>query len=144
MKYDTEFRKTETGEKLVNKWRTVRKVGCCARWKDFNKFCEDVLCSYDEDVYCISKVDDAKPYSPSNFKWLKKKNKAREDLTVGFAIKWNKTVNRIRNYYGMGNVEDMNANRCVCCGAIIPEGRQVCPSCIAAVNEAQGKENCEQ
>lgn len=23
----------------------------------------------------------------------------------------------------------MNDNRCVCCGAIIPEGRQVCPSC---------------
>ena len=22
-----------------------------------------------------------------------------------------------------------NANRCVCCGAIIPEGRQVCPQC---------------
>lgn len=23
----------------------------------------------------------------------------------------------------------MNNNRCVCCGAIIPEGRQVCPTC---------------
>lgn len=22
-----------------------------------------------------------------------------------------------------------NANTCVCCGAIIPEGRQVCPTC---------------
>lgn len=25
-----------------------------------------------------------------------------------------------------------NADRCVCCGAIVPEGRQVCPSCAAA------------
>ena len=23
----------------------------------------------------------------------------------------------------------MNDNRCVCCGRIIPEGRQVCPMC---------------
>lgn len=25
-----------------------------------------------------------------------------------------------------------DADRCVCCDAIIPEGRQVCPSCTAA------------
>ena len=25
--------------------------------------------------------------------------------------------------------QDRNANRCVCCGEIIPEGRQVCPFC---------------
>lgn len=23
----------------------------------------------------------------------------------------------------------MEDNRCICCGAIIPEGRQVCPGC---------------
>lgn len=26
-----------------------------------------------------------------------------------------------------------NADRCVCCGEIIPEGRQVCPNCLATV-----------
>lgn len=26
----------------------------------------------------------------------------------------------------------MNANKCVCCGAIIPEGRQICPNCELA------------
>lgn len=25
-----------------------------------------------------------------------------------------------------------DTDRCVCCGAIVPEGRQVCPSCTAA------------
>lgn len=25
-----------------------------------------------------------------------------------------------------------NADRCVCCGEIVPEGRQICPSCAAA------------
>ena len=26
-----------------------------------------------------------------------------------------------------------NVDRCVCCGAIVPEGRQVCPNCEEAV-----------
>ena len=26
-------------------------------------------------------------------------------------------------------------NRCVCCGAIVPEGRMVCPICEMAVDE---------
>ena len=25
--------------------------------------------------------------------------------------------------------------RCICCGAIIPEGRMVCPNCMVAVKE---------
>lgn len=29
----------------------------------------------------------------------------------------------------------MTENRCICCGEIIPEGRQVCPSCEAAAKE---------
>jgi hypothetical protein len=38
-----------------------------------------------------------------------------------------------------------NANRCVCCGEIIPEGRQVCPNCLATVKKGKdyGRENIE-
>lgn len=28
-----------------------------------------------------------------------------------------------------------NADRCVCCGAIIPEGQIVCPNCLVTVKE---------
>lgn len=28
-----------------------------------------------------------------------------------------------------------NSNRCVCCGELIPEGRQVCPSCERKASE---------
>ena len=31
--------------------------------------------------------------------------------------------------------QTMNVDRCVCCGAIIPEGRMVCPNCLATVKE---------
>jgi RNA polymerase subunit RPABC4/transcription elongation factor Spt4 len=31
------------------------------------------------------------------------------------------------------NISD-NADRCVCCGDVIPEGRQVCPKCEGDVD----------
>ena len=31
-----------------------------------------------------------------------------------------------------------DADRCVCCGTIIPEGSHVCPNCKAAVNQDAG------
>ena len=34
---------------------------------------------------------------------------------------------------GKTEAVSMNENRCVCCGAIIPEGRQVCPTCEEGV-----------
>lgn len=37
----------------------------------------------------------------------------------------NEAVNSIRDAVGPG----VDENRCVCCGAIIPEGRQICPIC---------------
>ncbi len=33
----------------------------------------------------------------------------------------------------------MNNNRCVCCGEIIPEGRQVCPTCEMGKRNKQVK-----
>jgi hypothetical protein len=33
----------------------------------------------------------------------------------------------------------MNNNRCVCCGVIIPEGRQVCPPCERGKRNKQVK-----
>ena len=33
-------------------------------------------------------------------------------------------------------------NRCVCCGAIIPEGRKVCPSCEESFGTIEKIETC--
>ena len=35
-----------------------------------------------------------------------------------------------------------DADRCVCCGEIIPEGRQVCPDCEDRAEDEQ-KRRCE-
>ena len=34
----------------------------------------------------------------------------------------------------------MSANLCVCCGAVIPEGRQVCPICEKGKNPMKNRE----
>lgn len=39
-------------------------------------------------------------------------------------------------YPGLCEVDIENVNRCVCCGAIIPEGRQVCPNCEGGKSNA--------
>ena len=38
----------------------------------------------------------------------------------------------------------MRENRCVCCGEIIPEGKQVCQNCLVTVNNKpnNGCERC--
>ena len=33
----------------------------------------------------------------------------------------------------------MNEDRCVCCGAVIPEGRMVCPNCLVTVKAGECK-----
>ena len=35
----------------------------------------------------------------------------------------------------------MNEDRCVCCGAIIPEGCWVCPNCLVTVKRGDGENN---
>lgn len=35
----------------------------------------------------------------------------------------------------------MSEERCVCCGEIIPEGIQVCPNCMLAIKQDEGKDD---
>lgn len=39
-------------------------------------------------------------------------------------------TDKIRNYGEISKIiEDTKTDRCVCCGAVVPEGRMVCPIC---------------
>lgn len=42
----------------------------------------------------------------------------------------------ICNLKGTSGYVYVNVNCCVCCGAIIPEGRQVCPNCERTLTDA--------
>ena len=43
-----------------------------------------------------------------------------------------------------GHIAVIGDNKCVCCGAIIPEGIQVCPSCSRKAEETPEKLNKKQ
>lgn len=47
----------------------------------------------------------------------------------------------IKRYF-LREVNATNDNRCVCCGVIIPEGRQVCPTCENKSIEEDEKDFC--
>ena len=47
------------------------------------------------------------------------------------------TVHKTVKHYGdiVRLIENTEADRCVCCGEIVPEGRMVCPTCESQVNK---------
>lgn len=47
-------------------------------------------------------------------------------------------MGRVEDYIDYTRRADME-NACICCGAIIPEGRQVCPMCEKATCETKNK-----
>ncbi len=63
----------------------------------------------------------------------RKKKKKKKILTFAeilhIAEIYNKVNGKYLHYGDMVNLIDSNSERCVCCGATIPEGRQVCPQC---------------
>ena len=38
----------------------------------------------------------------------------------------------------------MDEDRCVCCGAVIPEGRMVCPNCLVDVKKEKTMDKIEK
>ena len=42
---------------------------------------------------------------------------------------YNKIHHKYLHYGDVVNLVETNAEHCVCCGATIPEGRQICPQC---------------
>lgn len=51
-------------------------------------------------------------------------------------------IHKNDKYYGYSEIvsiiENTKADRCVCCGEIIPEGRMVCPVCEAKAERERG------
>jgi RNA polymerase subunit RPABC4/transcription elongation factor Spt4 len=68
----------------------------------------------------------------------RRKTKQRCILSIKSVLRINKIYNEVNNtvkHYGemVQIIENTKADRCVCCGDIIPEGRMVCPICESKV-----------
>ena len=74
---------------------------------------------------------DCQKYRQPCRKHRKKKN--QKALTFAeilhIAEVYNKIHHKYLHYGDIVNLVEANAEHCVCCGATIPEGRQVCPKC---------------
>ena len=87
-------------KQMYHKWKRILKLGCCEEWRDFEAFCRWAKEVGYEDGATLKKFNVTLPFAPGNCFFLKR------DITGGidpveFNNRWNKTVNRIREHYGM-------------------------------------------
>jgi hypothetical protein len=61
--------------RVYNSWRSImftkkgKAAGCCEEWKNFRKFYEDVIASYEKGKV-LRRKDTSKIWSPNNFLWV--------------------------------------------------------------------------
>ena len=115
MKWVDEFWSTETGKRVFNSWRTIRRVGCVPEWQDINVFLKWALDSGVEDSIGVDRIHRDMPYGPDNCSWRKNKDDCGH-ITVEFIKKWDRAVNRIRAYYGM---EPVGVGCNGCCHSLV-------------------------
>lgn len=102
--YDPALRETEHGSKLYQCWRKVRKATHCEEWGYFPNFYTWAMQNGYESGAWLRRVDDSKPYEVGNCAWYIPGG-GESAFPPGWADEWNKTVNRIRKYYGMPPLE---------------------------------------
>ena len=102
-RYDPALRKSEHGSKIYGAWRRVRKYQHYEGWDCYPPFYDWCM----KNGYFIGArlylIDPKKPYSPENCVWLNQLDEYC--VPVSWINNWNKTVNRIRKYYGMPPLE---------------------------------------
>ena len=104
--YDREMRESDHGARLYNMWKRLRRSPHCAEWDYYPAFYNWAM----EKGFIIGtwlkRIDDSKPYEPNNCDWrLPKSMQDDPPPPTTWADEWNKTVNRIRKYYGMPPLE---------------------------------------
>lgn len=81
-----------------------------------------------EQRMCFSCEAHSKPHQE------KRSTKNKKTLTLDEILHISEIYNRVNGkylHYGdiVSIINNTKADRCVCCGEIVPEGRQVCPQC---------------
>ena len=104
-KYAPEMRQTEHGSRLYAYWKRIRGKGISQAFEKFTDFYQWSM----KNGYTIGaklyKHEPDEPYDPDNCFWVPRsewvENQTPTSRDRAFEEKWDKTVNRIRNYYGM-------------------------------------------
>ena len=97
--------KTDEGKALYKIWNRIHMMQCCAAWaNDFMEFYNWANENGYELGVVLKRRNHQNPYSPQNCYWSANRELERKKNTyVGsqFIAKWNNTVNRFREHYGM-------------------------------------------
>ena len=104
--YDSVLRKTEHGSKLYEAWKKLRRSPHCEEWNYYPAFYNWAIQNgYTLGVWLVL-IDKSGEYCPENCKWhIPKRMQDDPPPPPTWADEWNKTVNRIRKYYGMQPLE---------------------------------------
>lgn len=103
--YDPALRETEHGSKLYQIWKRIRKSPHSEAWDHFPTFYDWAMQNEYETGFWLRKIDCNGSYTPDNCVWYSPKEK-KEHIPAEWADRWNKTVNRIREHYGMPPLEE--------------------------------------
>ena len=102
--YDPAIRKTEHGSRIYTAWKKLRRYPYYEPWTSFPVFYEWSLKNgYAPDTQFLLTGDTCE-YYPGTCLWT---HPQIEPPVNEWVIKWNETVNRIRKYYGMPPVEEI-------------------------------------
>lgn len=102
--YDPALRESKQGQSIYNMWRKLRKAPHCEEWENYPTFYYWVIQNGYAPGSWLRRIDNNKPYTPDNCTWYVVGDNERH-VQPGWADEWNKTVNRIRKYYGMPPLE---------------------------------------
>lgn len=100
-KYEREIMESEEGQRLYARWYSkINKNTDSPEFMTFLGFYKWAMESGFTIGAQLYRRDPKAPYSPDNCVWISGAKVARSSDSE-FAMRWNKTVNRIRRYYGM-------------------------------------------
>lgn len=102
--YDPALRKSEHGSRLYETWKRVRRHPHCEEWDNFPTFYTWAIRSGYTVGAWLRLADKSDTYSPDGCEWyIPHEDDEHEDVPdpLAWEDEWNRTVNRIRKYYGM-------------------------------------------
>ena len=105
-KYDKALVETPEWQYLYPKWQRIGK----RRGKEFTDFMYFYNWSLANGFVvgaALELLDKSKPYSPANCQWVNSENSPRAYTAEELELinRWNRSVNRIRRYYGLVPIE---------------------------------------
>ncbi len=103
--YDPAIRNTESGRRLYEIWKRMRRIGCDQIFDTYPAFYRWAMAVGYLVGDHLHRYDSEAPYSPENCYWSDATHETMSDAwKAEWCKKWNKTVNVIRRHFGLPEI----------------------------------------